>query len=175
MHALEVGVVRSHAVVLQVLDGVHAFLGHVLLCEHVSELASAVVAEVDEDDDVALLDGALHLGVVDRLDKLVGHTLGVALVHGLQQVVGLLALALNEQVVGLFHAVPTVVAVHGVETSHDAGDVCVVLVAALQHLLNEALAALRVAVAAVHEAVHVGLLQAILLRDLEQLEEVVEA
>ena len=174
MQTLEVGVIRRHAVVLQVLDGVHALLRHILLGQHLRELTGAVVAEVDEDDDVAFLNGAVDLGVVDGLDELIGHAVGVALVHCLEQVVGLFALALNEQVVGFLDAVPALVAVHGVETADDGGDVGVVLLAAVEDVLDEALTALWIGIAAVHEAVHEGVLQSVFLGNLDELEQMVK-
>ena len=55
------------------------------------------------------------------------------------------------------------------------GNVGIVLLAALLYLLDEALAALGVGVATVHEAVYEELvLQTILLADLDEAEEMVE-
>ena len=174
VHALERSVVGSHAVVVQVLDGVHAFCRHVFLGEHLGEFLGTVVAEVHEDNHVALVDGSVHLGVVDRLDELIGHVLVIAFLHGFHHVVGLLSLALYEQVVGFLHTVPALVAVHGIETADDACHVGIVLFTGLGHLLDESLAALGVGVATVHEAVHVGILQSVMLAYLEELEEMVE-
>ena len=174
VHALEFGIIGSHAVILQTLDGVHTLFGHILLGEHLGELLGAVVAEVDEDYHIALLDGTVYGRVDDRLYKLVGHAVGVALLHGLNHVGGFLALALDEQVVSLFHAVPSLVAVHGVEAADDAGDVSAVGCAGVSNLLDKSGSALGVGVATVHEAVYEGLVQAILLGDFNQLEEVVE-
>ncbi len=175
MYALEGSVVRSHAVVLQTWDGLHAFLRHVLLREHLCELLGTVVAEVDEDYYVALLDVAVHVGIADGLNELVGSALVVALLHGLYHVGSLLASAVDEQVVCLLDAVPALVAVHGVEAADDAGDVGVVGSALCGDLLDEALAGLRVGVAAVHEAVYEELLrETVLLAYLDEAEEVVE-
>ena len=157
VHALERGVVGCHAVVLQTGDGLHALFRHVLLGEHNGEFLGTVVAEVDEDHHVALLDAAVDAGVMDGLDKLVGDTLVIALLHGLHHVGGLLACAVDKKVIAFFHALPTLVAVHGIEATHDAGNGSVVLGAYVGHLLNEALATLRVGVAAVHEAVYESL------------------
>ena len=167
-------VVRSHAEVLQTLDSVHTSFLVLLLCEHLCELLSTVVAVVDEDYNVAFLNLAVNGRVVDRKNELVGYALVVALLHCLHHVVRLLALALNEQVVSLLDALPTLVAVHCIEAAYDACDVRTVLVAALLNLLDEALARLRVGVAAVHEAVYVYVVQAVLLANLDELEEVVE-
>ena len=85
------------------------------------------------------------------------------------------ALRLDEKVVGFLHAVPAFVAVHGVETADNAGDVGVVLVAAGLHLLDESLAATRVGVASVHETVDEHLVfQAVFLADFYEFEQMVE-
>ena len=117
----------------------HASLFVLLLCEHLCKLLGTVITIVDEDDNVALLNLAVNCRVVDRKDKLVCHAVVIALLHCLHHVVSLLALALYEQVVSLLNALPALVAVHCVETTDDAGDVCAVLVAALLHLLDESL------------------------------------
>ena len=153
----------------------HALFGHILLCEHLCELFGAVVTEVHEDHYVALTDASVDGAVADRLDKLVGYALVVALLHSLYHVGSLFAFVVNQQVVSLFHAVPAFVAVHGVEASYDVCYVCVVLFAALLHLLDEALTALGVGVATVHEAVYEELVfQSILFTYLDKLEQVAE-
>ena len=170
MYALERCVVRSHAVVLQAGDSVHASLGHILLCEHYSEFLGSVVAVVEEDDYVALLDGAVIVAVHDGEDKLVGHALSVRLLNGLHHVAGLLALAIYEQVIGYLHALPALVAVHSVVATDDRGNLGIVL----HELADESSTALRVGVASVHEAVHVSVVDAILTGDVDEFEEVVE-
>ena len=112
VHALERRIVRSHAVILQAGDGVHAFFGHVMLGENNGEFLCAVVAVVEENHHVAFLDGAIEIGVVDGLDELVGHIVVIALLHGGDHIGGLLALAFNEKVVGNLDAVPAFVTVH---------------------------------------------------------------
>ena len=143
----------------------------------VSSLArlGAVVAVVEEDDDIALFDGAVDVSVVDGLHELVGDAVGIGEFHGLHHILGLEALAADEQVVGYLHALPALVAVHGVEAADDAGDVCAGLIAFLLQLADEAHAGVRVGVAAVHEAVHVGLANLILFGNLAEFVEVVEA
>ena len=174
VYTLERSVVRSHAVVLQILDGVHASLGVVLLCEHLSKLLGTVVTIVDEDDNVALLDCTVNGRVVYREDELISYALVVAFLHSLNHISRLLALAFNEQVVSLLDTLPTLVAVHSVETTYDACDVCAVVRAALLYLLDESLARLRVGITAVHEAMYIYVLQTVLLTNLDELEEVVE-
>ncbi len=116
---LELGIVGSHTIVLQARDGLHALLRHILLGQCDGHLLSTVVAEVDEDYHVTLLDATVDRGIVDRLDELVGHAVIVALLHGLYHIGSLLAHAVDDQVVAFLHALPALVAVHGVETAHD--------------------------------------------------------
>ena len=174
VHALEAGVIRRHAIVLQARNGLHPLFRHVLLREHDGQLLGAVVAVVEEDHHVALLDGSVHRGVVDGLHELVRHTLVIGLLHGRHHVRGLLAFALHQEVVGLLHAVPALVAVHGIETPDDGRDDATGLLALGLQLLDKSFPALRVSVAAVHEAVHVGVLDAVLLGNLTKFEQVVQ-
>ena len=148
---------------MQSRNGFHPLLGHIMLCEHYRKLLCAVVAVVEENHGIVGLDCAVDCGVVDRLDKLVGDILVVALLHGLHHIGGLLALAFYQEVVGHFHAVPALVAVHGVVAAHNRGDCAGRLVAMGLELFYEAFARTGIGVAAVHEAVDVDLCEAILL------------
>ena len=126
-------------------------------------------------DHVAFLDGAVESAVVDGFDELIRHTLVVRFLHGLHHIVSLLALAVHQQFVGFLDAAPALVAVHGIEASHDAGDASGTLCAVVGQLLDEALAALGVGITAVHEAVDKGAFaDAIFLGDVAELEEVVQ-
>ena len=140
MHAGERSVVGCHAVILQVGDGVHPLLWHVVLGEHNGELFGAVVAVVEEDNHIAGLYGAVDGGVVDRLDELVGHVVVIALLHGGNHVGGLFALAFHKQVVGFLYAVPAFVAVHCVVAADDGCNLAGGFVAVLCELLYEAFA-----------------------------------
>ena len=150
MNALEVGIVRCHAVVLQAGDGLHTLLRHVLLGQYDGHLLGAVVTEVDEDDDVTLLDAAVDAGVVDRLDELISHALVIAFLHSLHHIGSLLASTVDNQVIALLHTLPALVAVHCIETAHDAGDSGIIVGADLSNLLDEALTTLGVCVATIH-------------------------
>ena len=176
VHSLEAGVVGRHAVVLESGDGGHSGVGHVLLGEDDGEFLGAVVAEVEEDDYVALLDGAVHGSVVDGEYEFVSHAVVVALLHGFHHVGGILAFALHEEVVSHLHTFPTLVAVHGVESSDDAGDVCALTLAVCLEVGDESLTALGVGVAAVHEAVNEGtVFHTVFLGNVHKAEDVVEA
>ena len=170
----ECGVVGRHAAVVQVGDSVHSLLGHILLGQHGGELLGAVVAEVEEDDHVARQDASVDGGVDDGFDELVGHALVIALLDGLRHVVALAPYSVNELVVRFLNAFPSLVAIHGVVASGDGGNHAGTLGAVLLELGDKALAALRVSVTAVHEAVDEDFVQLILVGDVAESEEVLQ-
>ena len=139
VNALEVGIVGGHAVVLQAWDDVHALLRHILLREGNGHFLGAVVAEIDENDHVAFLNTSVDSSVVDGLDEFVGHTLVIAFLHGLYHIGGLFAHAIHYQVVAFLHTLPSLVTVHGVETSYNAGNSSIVGFTDLRNLLDETL------------------------------------
>jgi hypothetical protein len=53
---------------------VHTLFGHIFLRQNDGELFGAVVAVVEEDDDVALFDAAVDCGVDNRFDELIGYS-----------------------------------------------------------------------------------------------------
>ena len=164
MHAGEGGVIGSEAAVVQ-RKGVHAFFRHILLGEHGGEFAGAVVAEVVEDDGISFLDGGnglAALGNHDGLDELVGD---IGIVAGLDAFLGAfkgVALAFDQEIVGLFHAVPALVAVHGIEAAADGCHLAGGFGHLLFQLLNEAQTTAGVRVAAVHEGVDIDFVQTFL-------------
>ena len=174
----ERGIVGGHAEILQSCDGLHSGLGHIVLGQHGGQLFGAVVAVVEEDYGVVLCDETFALGergIVDRLYEFVGNAVGIALLNSSGHVGGLGAGAGSQQVVGLLDALPALVAVHGVVAAYDRGDAARGLGHVLFEAFDEAFARVRVGVTAVHEAVDIDLLQAVVCRDVEQCEEMVEA
>ena len=173
---LEVGIIGSHAIVLQSRNGMHTLFGHILLSEYDGELLGTVVTEVNEDDHVTFLDGSVYAGIVDGFDELIGHALIIALLHGLHHVGSLLTLAFYDEVVCFLHTLPTLITVHGIETTDDAGDMGIILLAAGRNLLDESLTTFGVCVTTIHVAVYEQLvLQTVCLTNLNEFEEVVEA
>ena len=165
-HAHEVHLRHMHAV--ELVEG--AFRRN----EGAGELAGAVGAEVEEDDRVAVVDPAV---VEDRGDdELVGDVGGVARLHRPHRRPARKALALPEAdgVPGLLHAVPAIVAVHGVvapryrgHKRHRAVMLLEYAVAEIDDALHVALAGMRVDVAAVHEGVDAHVARAALGRHLQ--------
>ena len=168
VHVLESGVIGCHAVVLQTGDDLHAVAWLVLLGQGYGYLLGAVVAEVEENHHVAFLDAAVNGRVDDGFDKLIGHTFVIRLLNSPYHVVALLADAGSQHVISHLDAVPIVVTVHRIVAT-DNGCYCAgTLLAVLKHRVNKALAALGVGVTAIHEAVHIHLLQAVFLGDVTQ-------
>ena len=137
------------------------------------DLPRAVGAEVEEDHGVARRNPAALAG--DGGDhELVGHAGGIAFFHDLHRA-ALVALAVYEGGVGLFHPVPAVVAVHGVVAAGDGGDFAhAQLGELLLELLDVALAGIGRDVAAVHDGVHVQLGGAQVLCQVQQAEQMLD-
>ncbi len=94
--------------------------------------------------------------------------------HCCDHVGSLFALAVNEQVVSFFYAVPAVVTVHGVETAYDRCYHAGALGAVLFNLADEPYTAAGVCVATVHKAVQIHFFEAVVLGDVAQGVHVVE-
>ena len=177
VHSRERCVIGSEAAVVE-RQGMHSLLGHVVLGEHRGELAGSVVAEVEEYHRIALLhpgDRLSSLSDYHGLDELVGDVGVIRSLDRLESRSVLGTLSLDEHVVGLLDAAPALVAIHCIEPSADSGDLSHAFRHLLLELLDEAVTAVGVGVAAVHEAVHIHLVESLLLRDAQELIEVVEA
>ncbi len=161
MHALERIVIRRHAVVAQPLDRGHAL--DRVLCEGNGDFAGAVVAVVEEYDDVPGEDASVYGAVYYRGEELVGHPVFVRVGHSLDHIVSLQPLAASQHVVCELDALPAVVAVHGIEASYNGGDCAGGGRAMLLQVAQEARAALGVGVAAVSETVYVEFVDAVVL------------
>ena len=145
-------------------NGVHAFFGHVLLRQYGGEFAGAVVAEVVEYHGIAFF----YLG--EGLPGCVGDDYGlyefvgdICVVRGLDTVYGrgeFLAYTIDYQVICFLYAVPSLVAVHGVETAAYGSDFACGFGHFGLKLFEEAFAAAGVGVAAVHEGVDIDFVEA---------------
>ena len=138
------------------------------------DLPCPVGAVVEEDDAVVVADGAL--AVADhRLHEFVGDAVGVGLGHRVHGVGVVDALAVDHGVIGHLHALPALVAIHGVIAAHHRGDPAHAdLGAFVPQLRHEVLAAGGGHVAAVQEAVDVHLGQALVLCHLQQGEQMLD-
>ena len=172
-------VVLRHADVVQREEAVLALkAGEIRIHEGAGDLTGAVGAEVEEHHGVVGLDravciqhGGQHKLVGQVLAGLIDHFIGIA--DGLHGVVCRNALGADHGVVGLLHALPGEVAVHGVQAAHGGGDLAhadfLHLILELLHILP---AGIRGNVAAVEQRVHVHLLDAVALCHLQQAVEV---
>ena len=163
MYTLERSIVRSHTVVLQAGNSVHALFRHILLSQDDSQFLGTVVTIVEEDNHVTFLDSTVAAGIYNRLDEFIGYTFIVRLLHGLNHIRRNLSLTVYKQVVSHFHTFPTLVTVHGVETAYDGSNLTGRLFAMRRQLFDEALTALRVGIATVHEAMDKCILDTVFL------------
>ena len=141
VQARELGVVGGHAAVVE-RHGVHAGLGHILLREDDRQLLGAVVAVVEEDNQVVRTDQtyglARSIDMDDRLDELVRHVGIIGLLHGGDHVRVVLADTLDQRVVGHLHTLPALVSVHRIVTADHRGDLAARLGEVLFELGDEA-------------------------------------
>ena len=153
------GIILGHADVVDLLAAAAALeAGESVVAEDAGHLTGAVGAEVHEDDGVAVLHTATLAGDAGQ-NELVGLVIGVGCLDGLLRVGGVVALAVDEGSVSLLLAVPVVVAVHGVVTAGDAGDLAdAQLIQLGLQVGKEALAGVGVGVAAIGDAVEVDFL-----------------
>ena len=174
---LERRVVGGHGAVVE-RQGVHAFVRHVALGQHLGQLFGAVVAVVEEDDHVTLFDkpygGPCCIRNGNRFDKFIGHPFGIRSLHGLYGIGGFGADPFDNQVIGLFDTFPAFVAVHGVVAADDRSD----FTRRFGHMgfqfAEVSGTALGVGVSAVHKGVHVGVRNAVVFRDVTEREQVFE-
>ena len=171
MQAFVRTLVGCHAVVVQPLDGHHAFCGFVFLCQHNGHLAGAVVAVVEEDDGVAFLNRSQRFAVThvhDGLDELIGYLGVVAGLHGVVHILILRTDTVYQQVITYLDAFPAFVAVHGIKTALDRSYLAARLLHVGLQLVDEADTRARVGVATVHETMYIGAaFQTILLSDVQ--------
>ena len=172
MHVLEGGIIGGHAVILQARDDLHALFRHILLGQSDSDLLGAVIPEVEENHHVTLLDAAIDGRVDDGLDELIGYAFVIGFLDGSNHVIALLALTSGQHIVCHLNAVPVVVAVHSVVASNDGGDCTRTLLAVLGNGVDKSLAALRIGVTAIHEAVNIYPFQTVFLGDVAQCHQV---
>ena len=122
MQTLKRCIVWSHTAVVE-RHCVHTCLRHILLCEHLCNLTSAVITVVEEDNHIVWLDSAdsvaLCVNSHDRLDKLVGYTLCIRLLNCTNHIGSLLTYTINQAVVSNLYTLPTLVTIHCVVTTNN--------------------------------------------------------
>ena len=153
------GVILGHADVVDLLAAAAALeAGEGVVAEDTGHLTGTVGAEVHEDDGVAVLHAATLTGDAGQ-NELVGLIGSIGCLNGLGSVGSVAALTVDECSVSLLLAVPVVVAVHGVVTAGDAGDLAdAQLIQLGLQVGKEALAGVGVGVAAIGDAVEVDFL-----------------
>ena len=171
MHILKCCIVRCHAEILQVRNCFHSLFGHILLCQHNGQFLGTVVTEIKEDDHIAFFDASVDGAVDERLRFRIRV---VAVLYGLHHIRHRFAFAFHQQVVCYFDAIPTLVTVHGIITSDDAGHRARFLRTILGQLFDKSFAAFRVGVAPIHKAMHECVLKPVRMGNVKQLIKMVE-
>ncbi len=150
----------------------HSDFRHVLLGENDGQFLGSVVAEVEENNHVALGDRTCRSAVGgdngDGFDEFVGHSVVIRLLHGFDRVGEWSAFPFDKQVVGLTDSFPAFVAVHGIITSHNGGNASGRLGRVSLQGFNEPFPAFGVGVASVHKAVDIGFLQIVFFGDVAE-------
>ncbi len=122
----DAGVVLGHADEADVRKRRSNELLEIRVHERPGQFAGSVAPEVEEDDAVAVVDGRQRLMVLiddaGWLDELIGDVPVVAALDGIRCAGGFEPFAAPQALIGLLDAVPSAVAVHGVESSHDRSD-----------------------------------------------------
>ena len=167
MYALKVCIVWCHTVILQVLYGVHALVGHILLRKNVGKFLSTVVTIVKENNHITLANCSIYICIVNWLDELIGNSVGITFLYCFHHIGGLLSLCLDKQVVSLLYTSPPLIAIHCVEATNDRCYVRIVLVAGLLNVGNKACTTFRVGIATVHKAMHINFFQTVFLANLD--------
>ena len=175
VHTCETGIIWCHAIVLQSRYCLHTLLRHILLSEHNGKFLGTIITEVDKDNHIALLNATIHGTIMNRFNELIGNTLSIALLYCLCHIGCLLTSAVHDKVVTLLNTLPTLVAVHSIETANDRSYGSIILSTHLGDLLYESLSTLRVGITTVHKTVNKRLVfQTIVLAHLYQFEEMVK-
>ena len=177
VQTLEVCIVRSHTAVVE-RQSVHTLCRHILLCQRNGNLARAIITIIKEDNHIVSLDLTLGIAILvyanDRLHELIGHTLVVRALHSCNHIGCVLTDTIHEQVITNLHTLPALIAIHSVVATYDRSD----LTGRLRHVslqsLDKALTALRVGVTTIHKAVNVSILDAVVLRNVAKLVEVLD-
>ena len=144
----------------------------IALRERIGHFPRTVGTEVHEDDTVTGTDLPIR-NTDDRLDELICHTGGIALLHRVDGVGILYALAADHGIVARLDAIPALVTIHAVEASLQRCDLArAELGTVVMQLADIARAARGRNVASVEEAVQVDALDAAVMRHLHHSEDV---
>ena len=155
-HVLVGRVILRHGDVVEI-QRPHAIFRKGGLRQREGNLAAAVGAEIEAEDNVAVLHRGQRLvvGVAedDWLDKLVGGACGVGGADGVFGVGGVGSCAAHQKVVGQANALPALVTVHGVVASTDACNEAAGLLQVVLQRMDKVDSAVWVRIAAIGEGV----------------------
>src|SRR5574344_2125054 len=179
MHTLERCIIRSHAIVLQILDGMHTLFRHILLSEDCCHLLGTVITIIDEDNHISLFDGSVKSSVDNWLHKfigilMVGSICIIALLHCLYHIGSFLSDTIHQLVISYLDTVPALVTVHGIESAYNGSYFSCTLGTMVLQLLDKSLSTLWVCITAIHKAMDESVVYSIFLSDITHLEQVVQ-
>ena len=166
VYACELVIIWSKTAVVQ-RKGLHAHLRHILLCKYAGNLTCTVVTEVEEDNCVICSNICSSLNL-DRFDELIGNTSLVRSLNCSNRRRYNLTLTVYHKIVSHFHAVPSLVAVHSVETANYRSNLACRFCHMSLKLLYKAFSALRVGITAIHEAVYVNFVKTVLFSHIQE-------
>ena len=163
MHVFETCIVGSHTIELQTRNYLHSCFSNIFLRENLREFLSAIVAVVEENDNVTFFYTTVNIGINERLHKFIGilevfSVASVAILNGFHHIGFLATHSINELIVSHLHTIPTLVAIHRIETADDASHMCTCFLTLLGERLDICHTALWVGITAVHEAVNISLI-----------------
>ena len=174
VYTFERSVVRSHTVILQPGNSVHTRLRHILLRQNDCQFLSTVITVIEENNDIAFLNGTVYIGIHNRFDELIRYTFIVRLLHSLHHVSSFLTDTVYQQVVCLFHTFPTFITVHGIVTSDNRSYFTGRLGTVCFQLFDKAFTAFRVCVTSVHKAMNESILNIIFFSNITKFEQVIQ-
>ena len=157
MQTGECGLVRSHAVVVQIRYGHHALIRHILLRKHNRHFARAIITIIKEDHYIAFLNLSERLTVTNmhnRLNELVRYIGIVGCLHSLMHILEISTDTVHQTIVRNLHAFPTFVTVHGIETSLNCCDFTGSFLHLCFEFINESDTRTRVGITTIHKAMY---------------------
>ena len=139
----------------------HTLFRHILLSQHYCQLFCTVVTIVEEDNYITFFNSSIEVTIYNRLDEFIRYTFVIRLLHSLNHISGNFTFTVYQQIISYLHTFPTFITVHCIETAYNRSNLTCRLFTMCSQLLNKALAALRVSITAIHEAVNESIVNTI--------------
>ena len=122
MKAFKSSVIRCHCAIVQ-RNGFHPVFRHVLLGKSYSELFCPVVSEIEKDNYIAFFYKtdrfAIIISYYNRFHEFIGDTCIIRFMHTFNNISGRCTLTAYNQVISFLNPLPSLVAVHCIESSDE--------------------------------------------------------